>query len=103
MSLIKLNADNFEAEVLRSDRPVLVDFWAVWCGPCKMLSPLVEEVSEENPNVKFCSVNVDEAPDLAEAYGIKAIPTLLIFDGGEEINRSVGYIEKEDIEDLIAL
>ena len=101
MSVITITKDNFEAEVLNSDKPVLVDFWAVWCGPCRMLSPVVDQVAEENPDIKVCKVNVDEEQQLAIKYGVMSIPTLLVFKGGELVNQSVGVIPKEEVLNLI--
>ena len=90
-----------KTEVLKSDKTVLVDFWAVWCGPCRMLSPVVDQVAEENPNIKVCKVNVDEEQQLAIKYGVMSIPTLLVFKGGELVNQSVGVIPKEEVLNLI--
>lgn len=101
MGVIVLNESNFEEEVVKSDVPVLVDFWASWCGPCKMLSPLVEEVAEEADGFKVGSVNVDDEMDLASKYGISSIPCLIVFKNGEEANRSVGVVPKERILELI--
>ena len=95
MSVIDVKTADFEAEVLKSDKTVLVDFWAVWCGPCRMLSPVVDQVAEENPDIKVCKVNVDEEQQLAIKYGVMSIPTLLVFKGGELVNQSVGVIPKE--------
>ena len=100
MGVIVLNESNFE-EVVKSDVPVLVDFWASWCGPCKMLSPLVEEVAEEADGFKVGSVNVDDEMDLASKYGISSIPCLIVFKNGDEANRSVGVVPKERILELI--
>ena len=101
MSVIDVKTADFEAEVLKSDKTVLVDFWAVWCGPCRMLSPVVDQVAEENPNIKVCKVNVDEEQQLAVKYGVMSIPTLLVFKGGELVNQSVGVIPKEEVLHLI--
>ena len=101
MSVIDVKTEDFETEVLKSDKTVLVDFWAVWCGPCRMLSPVVDQVAEENPNIKVCKVNVDEEQQLAIKYGVMSIPTLLVFKGGELVNQSVGVISKEEVLNLI--
>ncbi len=101
MSVIDVKTADFEAEVLKSDKTVLVDFWAVWCGPCRMLSPAVDQVAEENPDIKVCKVNVDEEQQLAIKYGVMSIPTLLVFKGGELVNQSVGVIPKEEVLNLI--
>ncbi len=101
MSVIDVKTADFETEVLKSDKTVLVDFWAVWCGPCRMLSPVVNQVAEENPNIKVCKVNVDEEQKLAVKYGVMSIPTLLVFKGGELVNQSIGVIPKEEILNLI--
>lgn len=101
MSVIDVKTADFEAEVLKSDKTVLVDFWAVWCGPCRMLSPVVDQVAEENQDIKVCKVNVDEEQQLAIKYGVMSIPTLLVFKGGELVNQSVGVIPKEEVLNLI--
>ncbi|CDC18897.1 thioredoxin [Eubacterium sp. CAG:274] len=101
MSVIDVKTADFEAEVLKSDKTVLVDFWAVWCGPCRMLSPVVDQIAEENPDIKVCKVNVDEEQQLAIKYGVMSIPTLLVFKGGELVNQSVGVIPKEEVLNLI--
>ena len=101
MSVINVKTADFEAEVLKSDKTVLVDFWAVWCGPCRMLSPVVDQVAEENPDIKVCKVNVDEEQQLAIKYGVMSIPTLLVFKGGELVNQSVGGFPKEEGLNLI--
>ncbi len=98
---VDVTAENFDEEVLNYNGKVLVDFWAEWCGPCMMLSPIIEEVSEEVDDVKFCKVNCDEARDVALQFGIMTIPNLIVFENGEQINQSVGYIEKEDVLNLI--
>lgn len=101
MSVITITKENFETEVLRSDKPVLVDFWAVWCGPCQMLSPVVDKIAEENDAIKVGKVNVDEQPELARMYSVMSIPTLISFRDGRVNNKSVGVISKEEILNLI--
>lgn len=101
MAVENVTTANFEEKVLKSSQPVLVDFWASWCGPCRMLGPVVEQVAEEAGNVKIAKVNVDDEPDLAEQYGINAIPCLIVFKDGKPFKRSVGYIPKESVEELI--
>ena len=97
-----LNEDNFEKEVLKSEIPVLVDFWATWCGPCKMLAPTIAKIAEENSGViKVCKLDVDEEPEIAAKYGISSIPTLKVFVNGEVINSSVGVQPKAAIEALL--
>ena len=98
---IEVTAQNFDEEVLNYKGKVLVDFWAKWCGPCMMLGPVIEEVSEEVDDVKFCKVNCDEARDIALQFGIMTIPNLIVFENGEQVNQSIGYIEKEDVLKLI--
>lgn len=98
---IEVTAQNFDEEVLNYKGKVLVDFWAEWCGPCMMLGPIIEEVSEEVDDVKFCKVNCDEARDIALQFGIMTIPNLIVFENGEQVNQSIGYIEKEDVLKLI--
>ena len=100
MSVIKVNSKNFEDEVLKSDK-VLVDFNATWCGPCRMQGPVLEELSEEMKDVKFVSIDVDEEEELSEQYRIFTIPCLILFEKGKEVNRSVGFIPKEDLEDIL--
>lgn len=101
MAVLKIDSSNFEKEVLQADKTVLVDFFANWCGPCKMLSPIVDEVAEEVSNVKVCKVNIDEARDLANKYEIMSIPTLLVFKNGNLVNSSLGLVSKQKILDLI--
>ena len=97
MAVINITKENFAQEVLHSEKPVLLDFWASWCGPCRMLSPVVDEVAEERTDVKVGKVNVDEQPELAQAFGIASIPTLLVIRDGRTVNRAVGVRSKEEI------
>ena len=101
MNVIEVTKDNFENEVLKSDKLVLADFNAEWCGPCKMLKPIVEEIAETNENIKIVSINIDDEEELAEEYGVFSIPCLVVFDKGKEVKRNVGFISKDDIEKLI--
>lgn len=102
MSVQHITAENFEQEVIHSEAPVLLDFWATWCAPCRMLAPTLEEVANERPDVKVCKVNIDEAPDLAQQYRIVSIPTLLVIRDGQVEGKLVGYRPKEDILELLA-
>lgn len=97
MAVLELNKENFTDEVLNSDKPVLVDFWASWCGPCKMLAPIVDEVAEETDKVKVGKVNVDEEPELARQFRVMSIPTLVLIKGGKVVKSSVGVKPKDDI------
>ena len=101
MATIEINESNFEQEVLKSDKPVLIDFWAAWCGPCQMMSPVIEQISDEVENVKICKVNVDQSPSLAEKYNVMGIPTLVVIKDGEVAETSVGVISYPEILDLI--
>lgn len=102
MAVISVTADNFEQEVLKTEGIVMVDFWAAWCGPCKMLSPIVDQIAEEHPEIKVCKVNIDEEPSLAIDYKVMSIPTLLVFKNGEKVNMSIGVQSKSDIEAMFA-
>ena len=101
MSILKVNDKNFEEEVLKSEKTVLVDFYADWCGPCKMLSPIVDEVAEEKEDIKFVKINVDESQEKAFKYQIMSIPTLVVIQNGNEVKRSVGLIDKSEILEML--
>ena len=101
MSVITITKENFEAEVLNSDKPVLVDFWATWCGPCRMVSPVVDEIADERSDVKVGKINVDEQPELAARFGIMSIPTLMVFKDGKVADQAVGVRPKNLIEAML--
>jgi len=101
MAVTVITNQNFETEVTASDKTVLIDFWASWCGPCRMLSPIVDEIAEERADIKVCKVNVDEEPELAGRFGVMSIPTLIVLVGGEVKNKSVGVIPKDKILELL--
>lgn len=103
MAAIKFTTDNFEAEVLKSEVPVLVDFWATWCGPCQMQGPVVEQAAEEMAGtVKVGKLNVDEEGSIAQQYGVMSIPTLIVFKNGKEVGRAVGFQTMEQLKKLMA-
>ncbi len=102
MAIVELTTENFEAEVLNSKTPVLVDFWAVWCGPCQMQGPVIEQAAEEFPEVKFGKLNVDEQQALAQKYGVMSIPTLILFKEGQVANKAVGFHTLDQIGTIIA-
>lgn len=102
MSVIKVNKDNFDAEVLASEKTVLVDFYADWCGPCRMVSPIVDQIAEEHPEYKVVKVNVDDDQDLAIRFGIMTIPSLFVFKGGEVATHTVGAKTKAQILAMLA-
>ena len=97
MAVVTLTLENFEAEVIKSDIPVLVDFWASWCGPCRMLSPIVDQIAEEKTDIKVGKVNVDEQEELPMRYGIMSIPTLIVFKNGEIVKKTMGVQPKAAI------
>lgn len=102
MAEIKITSKNFESEVLRSDIPVLVDFFATWCGPCRMIAPFIEEIAVENAGkIKVGKVNVDEEDELAAKFGITSIPTVIVFKNGEIHKKAVGYRSKKELEDML--
>ena len=101
MSAIKITGANFDSEVLQSTKPVLLDFWAGWCTPCKMLSPIIDELAEDHPEMKVGKVNVDEEKALAEQFKIMSIPTLLVFRSGEVVKRSTGLRTKAEILEML--
>ena len=97
MSVKEITKTNFEAEVLKAEKPVLLDFWASWCGPCRMVGPILDEIAEERSDIKVCKINVDENPELSAQFGVMSIPTLLVVKNGEVVNRSVGAKPKSAI------
>ena len=102
MSVITATDDNFEGEVLKSDKPVLVDFWAPWCGPCKAIGPLVEELAQQFPdNLKFAKINVDDSQKTALTYGVRSIPTLILFKDGKILDTLVGLVAKSKLEEFV--
>ena len=101
MSTIAITKNNFENEVLKSSKPVLLDFWAAWCGPCRMVSPILDQISSEVSAIKVGKINIDEQPELAQQFGVMSIPTLVIMKDGKMVNKSVGAMPKPAIMDLI--
>ena len=101
MSLVHITKENFEEVVLKSDKKVLLDFWATWCGPCQMIAPFVEEVAEENEHIVVGKIDVDEERDLAIQFGITSIPTLIVMEKGQVVNKALGFRQKADILKLV--
>ncbi len=101
MPVTVITKDNFNNEVMNSDKPVLIDFWASWCGPCRMVSPIVDEISEEVPSVKVVKINVDEQPELAQKYDIMSIPTLMVMKDGKIVSKSVGARSKQSLMEML--
>ena len=101
MSVLHVNKNDFDSVVKQSSKTVLVDFWASWCGPCRMIAPVLEEVAAERPDIKVCKVNVDEEQELAISYGVSSIPTLLVFKNGQVVKQSVGAIPKQKILEML--
>ena len=97
MSAIKVTKESFQTEVIESEKPVLIDFWASWCGPCRMVSPVVDEIASERADIKVCKVNVDEQPELASRFGVMSIPTLVVLKDGKITNQTVGARPKDAI------
>lgn len=101
MAALKITKNNFQQEVLNSDKPVLIDFWASWCGPCQMLLPTIDEIADENPDIKVGKINVDEEPDLARQFRVMTIPALFAFKNGEVVNKSVGVQPKQQLVEMV--
>ncbi len=101
MSVMHITKENFDTEVMHSDKPVLVDFWATWCGPCRMIGPVLDEIAAERSDIKVCKINVDEQPELAASFQVMSIPTLMVVKNGEITNRSMGARPKNQILELL--
>ena len=103
MAVIKITQDNFEAEVLKSDKPVLLDFWATWCMPCRMLSPVIDQIADEQPSIKVGKVNIDKEPGLAASFGVMSIPTLVVMKDGKPAAKTMGVQPKASVLKLLGL
>jgi thioredoxin 1 len=101
MSVLTITKENFDQQVLQNTKPVLLDFWASWCGPCRMLSPVVDEIAQENDAIAVGKINVDEQPELASQFGVMSIPTLMVFKDGKAVNTSVGVVPKAKILEML--
>ena len=101
MAVLTMTMDNFQSEVMQSDKPVLLDFWASWCGPCRMVSPIVDEIADERDDIKVGKINVDEQPALAQQFGVMSIPTLVVMREGAVVNKAVGAMPKAQILSLL--
>ena len=97
MSVVVITKENFDAEVIQADKPVIIDFWAAWCGPCQMMGPVVEELADEIQDVKFGKINVDEQPELAAKFGVMSIPTFIMMKDGKEVKKTMGAMPKSDL------
>lgn len=101
MSVLTITEDNFKDEVMESEKPVLLDFWAAWCGPCRMLSPIIDEIAQENPDIKVGKVNVNEQRELALAFQIMSVPTLVVVENGKVVNKAIGALPKQQILEML--
>ena len=101
MAAIEITKENYEAEVLQSDKPVLLDFWASWCGPCQMVSPVIEQIGEENDSIRVGKVNVDEEGELSQAFGVMSIPTIVLVKDGKVVKQAVGARPKPEVEAML--
>ena len=101
MPAVKITKSNYKTEVLESEKPVLLDFWAPWCGPCRMVSPFVDELADEMAEIKACKINIDEEPDLAAEFDVMSIPTLIVIKGGKPVKRTLGAMPKKMLEQFV--